>query len=103
VDTNTLLTAIRFMLLSCVVGVAVGVLTIALKCIGGCGGYGEIFDGLGFGAVAAIATFVGLCLHHERQRKSNPQSLVRQARLQWLWLAVTGVVVLLFAVFSNGF
>lgn len=87
-------TVVRFVLLSGQAAAAAGLLSFALLCAGGCGGHGEAIDAIGFATATAVAALVALVIHYNNTRKSKPESLEKQARLQWAWLGVSGVVLI---------
>ena len=88
-------TIIRFLLLSGEVGLAVGALSMTVMCHRECGGYGEAIYAVAFGATAALVAFVALAAHYAHNFKVNPQSLVRQSKFQWAWLAASIVVCII--------
>ena len=90
------LATLRFVLLGAQAGAAVGLSTMFLMCLGGCGGYGEVIYGAGFAVFSAFTVFVALMVHFARHFRTNPEALARQARRQWLWLGVSGFVLILF-------
>jgi len=86
---------IRFLALGAQAGFAAWMLSAALMCTGGCGGYGEAIYATIFGAFVAISTIVLLMVGHANASKSDPQSLEVQAKVQWGWLIVSTVVLVL--------
>jgi hypothetical protein len=89
-----LFTAIRFLLLSGQAAAVAGLLSFALWCKGGCGGHGEAINAIGFAAITAIVMLAVLVAHYNNTRKSKPEFLEKQVWLQWAWLGVTSVVLI---------
>jgi hypothetical protein len=86
---------IRFLALGTQAGVAAWMLSAVLMCIGGCGGYEEVLYATMFGVFVAVSTIALLMVGHANASKSDPQSLEIQAKLQWGWLIVSTVVLVL--------
>ena len=86
---------IRFLALGAQAGFAAWALSAALMCIGGCGGYEEVLYATMFGAFVAVSTIALLMVGHANASKSDPRSLEIQAKLQWGWLIVSAVVLVL--------
>ena len=86
--------AVRCLLLAGQVGLVVGLLVVGVRCIGGCGGYAEVYVGPFWGLVAALVALVVLVRHNARLRRTDPQRLARVARWQWWWLGISYFLLL---------
>lgn len=75
-------------------GLVVGLLVVAVRCIGGCGGYAEVYVGPFWGLIAAVVALVVLVRHSARLRRDDPQRLARVTRWQWWWLGISYFLLL---------
>ncbi len=85
----------RFVLLGAQAGLAAAALYFVVACHGACGGYFEAIVATGVGIATALVACIALMVHYAHHFKTNPQRLISQARIQWIWLGVSGIVLFL--------
>lgn len=86
---------VRFTLLAAQVALVSGLSFIATMCIEGCGGYGQIFYAIVFGGFFGASTFTMLALHYVKFRDRRAAPLFLRSRVQWTWLAVSILALML--------
>ncbi len=91
--TTILSALIRFLLLGAQAAFASGILLVALMCIGGCGGYGEIIYGIMFGATVGVVTFIALGVHYIKNRNGESRYPFLRPKVQWIWLSISFFVL----------